>query len=286
MSVRFGFAVANSVLDVPVALADARDHFSEFGVDVDIVTFEGGGVAQQALARGEIDMLNYTGAGVAQHIGEGVEQRIVAAQQVVPYGWCLLVRDESPHRTIEDLDGARVAVSSRDAATDIHARGAAARAGVDVETVPVGGGELLTSLQNGDVAASSVYPPLRFIAEGEGWARSAFDYERLGETLPSVRVVRQTCLDEDPDEVRAVSAAITDSISFIADHRSETLDFLAETTTYDEAVREAIYDLLVTGTDETVTRDAVENACRLAEAAGVRGLPPVDSIVSDRFGSS
>ena len=55
-----------------------------------------------------------------------------------PDGWHIVVMASSPFHTIADLAGKKIGITAKGATTDFYALWAAKRAGVQVETIPLG----------------------------------------------------------------------------------------------------------------------------------------------------
>src|SRR5262245_45792069 len=188
-TVRIGLAVSNYGPYAPVYIADELGYYKENGVKVEVTAYRGGGAAQEALAAGAADIINFFPPGVALAVKKGIKEKIVGIGSATPNGWHIVVLSNSPYQAVKDLAGKKVGVTAKGSTTDFFALWAANRAGVQVETIPVGAPALIPTLKSGQIDAAVLNSPLpfRMILPGEG--RSLVDLgKEMHPTLPDVWV--------------------------------------------------------------------------------------------------
>lgn len=278
-------SVPNWVPYAPVRLAEEKGYFEAFNVDIEIKAYGGGGEAQNALASGDEDIISFNGAGMAQAVGKGVEQKIVSGEQIIPNGWTLNVNQDSDISAMADIDSKKAGVTSKGSTTDFHALGAAAEAGIEVQTVPMGASGLISGLKEGQIDASSLFPPLNFIAESDGWGTRIFEFAELGSTLPAVWVASQNAIDNKADAVEGVLKAVFKGTKYMQRNRDESLDFLESYTESPEPIRKKSYDEVLTSLTDNGSMGIaeVENTLELARTGGAEELPSADEVFTDQF---
>lgn len=145
--------------------------FAPEGVTVEVTTLPSGSEMNTALDRGDLDFATFGVVNGFVQAAEGLRTKIIgmAARQ----GAGLVVRNEAPYASVEDLVGARIGINEPsfqsllwstlldDAGLDIER---------DVEIIPLGWNDMPLALQSGDVDAymGTEPNPSRSVAEGVG----------------------------------------------------------------------------------------------------------------------
>ena len=97
-TVRIGLAVSNYGPYAPVYVAEELGYYKENGVKVEVTAYRGGGAAQEALAAGAADMINFFPPGVALAVKKGIKEKIVGIGSSTPNGWHIVVMAIRPTR--------------------------------------------------------------------------------------------------------------------------------------------------------------------------------------------
>lgn len=272
-----------------VYLAEDLGYYKEAGLSVEITTYRGGGAAQQALAAGEADIINFTPPGVALAVNKGVKEKIVGPGMPTALGWHCVVLKDSPIASPKDLAGKKVGITRKGSTTDFLALKVADRAGVSIDTIPVGWGSLIPSLKAKEVDAICIDSTLasKLLLSGEG--RSVVDLGKdLEPTLPDVWVASQSLIDDKPEVVEAWLKAMYKATAHLKANREFGLKYLKEYTEIeDDRVVEREYDIVIQGrsTAAKIPREWLESSLTLATLAGLEDLPSIDEIYTDRFES-
>ena len=270
-----------------VYLADERGYYQANGVTVEITAYRGGGAAQQALAAGEADIINYTPPGVALAVSKGVKEKIVGAGMPTPLGWHIMVGPDSAITSPADLAGKKVGVTRKGSTTDFFALWVAQKAGVEIETVPVGYGSLIPALKAGEIDAGSMSSTLsaQLLFSGEG--RSLVNLgKEMDPVLPDVWVASQEILDNRPEAVEAVLQAVYKANITLTEDREFGLSYLkAFSRIEDDRIVAHEFDEVLTGrmTDARIDPAWLESALGLARLSGLEELPAVEELYTDRF---
>jgi len=288
--VRIGFAVADDVGTAPAVAAEQLGYYKDAGLDVQLSAYRGGAAAQEAMSAGAADIISYFGAGVGLAVSKGAKEKIVGSASADALGWHVLANGKSSIRDLKDLAGKKVGITVKGSTTDMFALWAADRAGVQIQTIPLGGGALIPSLRSNQVDAIVLWPGLSYKEMETDGARSLIDLgEEMIPTLADIYVASQEMIDKRPAELRATLAAIYKALGYMKENRAWSLNFLKGYSHEDDAkVNELTFDKVVLKLpqDGAVKQEWVENSLRLAARAwDMPDLAKVDaaSLFTDDF---
>src|SRR4051794_20946987 len=110
--VRIGFA-AESLDYAPAFAAERLGLFKKHGVEAKLIVFRGGAAAQEAMSAGATDIIAYFAPAVALAASKGVREKMVGTVSAGHVGWNLIVKADSPIRTLKELDGRKVGISAK-----------------------------------------------------------------------------------------------------------------------------------------------------------------------------
>ena len=156
--VRIGLAVPSNAIYAPFYAAEKLGLFKEASLKVELTIYRGGAASQEALSAGAADMITYFGGGAGLAILKGAKEKVVAALDPSPHGWYLLVQANAPFKSVKDLEGKKVGVTVKGGTSDMFALWAADRAGIKIQTIPVGGGGMVPALKSEQVDAIAMFP--------------------------------------------------------------------------------------------------------------------------------
>lgn len=153
-TVRVGLAAVYPAYAIPYA-ANELGFYKEKNLDVQITQFRGGPATQEALASGAIDISTIAPGAAALAMAKGVQEKIVALSvPPTPEGWYILVPSASPIKSMADLNGKTVGVTQKGSLTDFWVQRAATKAGITVQTVPLGAPAVMPALKAKQVDAA------------------------------------------------------------------------------------------------------------------------------------
>jgi NitT/TauT family transport system substrate-binding protein len=274
---------------VPYEFTNARGHFADEGLDVELVYSQGGGAALQALVGGAVDYAATSLDAAVQAVAGGGDIRRFASTGRLP----LFALATSPGTAdeitdIEDLRGKTVAVSALGNADHTILLYLLDRAAVHVDDVEIAtiGTNIYDVLRVGDVDAGMVQEPALTLLQRDGGsvlvnlmeladAEEAFGgpYEFMGVS------VRTGEIEERSDEMRRLSRALEKGLE---DTRTAPVAELVDALPAEliagedrgqmeatlEAYRESLYP-----SDVTIDVDAVQRVLDSLEQAGELGAP-------------
>jgi len=247
---------ADSVDFTPAYVAQKIGLFKKANLDVQIGIFRGGAAVQEAMKAGAADLMSYFGPAVALAVSKGAKEKFVMAVLPGAAGWSCIVKADSAVKTVKDLDGKKVGISSKASTSDMAALWMAENAGITVQQIPLGAG-LAPGLRSGQVDAIvfSALTTQREVLSGR--ARLLVDVgKEMPPTLANGYVASQALIDKRPAELRATLAALLDAAAYMRANRQWTLDFLKEFAKSDDAtLNEALYKQVV----EQISADGQTN---------------------------
>ena len=275
--VRVGLAAVYPPYGITYA-AQELGYYKDADLDVQITSFSSGPVAQEALAAGAIDLITISPPGAAVAIAKGVAERIVAPTgDLTPEGWMLAVPANSPIKTLADLDGKTVGISSKASTTDFLALWAARHANIRFRTIPLGTPGVLPALKGRQVDAAVLWPLVSYHAIIDGEYRSIADFGKLMEpVLPDTWGAAMAMVKDHPDVIKRWLAANSKAIVYMQQHEDWSLAFLGRyTKESDPRVLKMTFDTIIKNMQPggEMNPQWMKNSLDLATQAGITGLP-------------
>ena len=242
--VRIGLAVPNNTIYAPFYAAESLGLYKQAGLKVEITVYRGGAASQEALTADAADMITYFGGGAGLAILKGAKEKAVSVLDPSPHGWHLEVLADSPYKSVKDLAGKKVAISVKGGTSDMLALWAAERAGINILTIPVGGGGMATALTSSQVDAVAMFPGTSLQLLTNGKARSLLDFGKdMEPTLPDIAVASQDMIDKHPERVQGVLKAFYTALNRLCTDKAFGLPFLKDfTKESDDKVNTLTYD--------------------------------------------
>jgi ABC-type nitrate/sulfonate/bicarbonate transport system substrate-binding protein len=222
---------------IPVASYNAwvtedRKIFEEEGLDVSIHRFTGGAQTIEALLAGSIDF-GYVGFGPA----------IFAAARGLPFLYvangaysdqrgaanAIIVRTDSPYKTMKDLDGKAVAVQTKGTIEHVVAEALAKKYGVKIRLVELPWQHQELALRRGDIDAASSHTPTAEYMLLKG--HRAIHWVP-GDLIPYFQIanlaVKRDYAEKNPQIVVSMVKAYIRTNRWIMDHAIEAKDIMVQ----------------------------------------------------------
>jgi NitT/TauT family transport system substrate-binding protein len=245
-AVRIGKAVTSSFPFSGLELGKEQGIWASEGIDLEISAFRGDGQLQQALTAGAIDFGLGSGPGMGYAV-KGVPARAVASIALEPRNMSIVVTNNSPVKTIDDLRGRRIGVSTAGALTDWLARRLAVDKGWGydgVEVVPLGEMRTrLAAMRSGELAASITATEESLQIQEEGAGRMLMTF---GDAVPDfhthVLFAADAMRQKKADVVKRVLRAWFKTAAFMRANRATTVRSVARTMGLSEKVVDMVYD--------------------------------------------
>jgi NitT/TauT family transport system substrate-binding protein len=224
----------------------AKGMFASEGIEAEVSVFRGDGQMQQAFAAGAIDVGLGSGPGMG-YAAKGVPAIAVAALASEPRNMSLVVMKDSPIKTVDDLKGKRIGVTTAGSLTDWLTRKLSDSKGwgpAGIEIIPMGEMRTrLAAMKSGDIAGSvnSIQETWNLVEQGQGRLLATF-----ADAVPNfhthVIYASRPLVDKNPELVRRFLRGWFKTAHYMRDNRAETVKFIAATMKISEKVIDESYD--------------------------------------------
>ena len=244
-ALRVGKAIASSFPFAGLELGKEQGIFSGENLDITISTFRGDGQLQQAFAAGALDVGVGSGPGMG-YASKGVPAHAVASLASEPRNMALVVMNPAL-KSVDDLKGKRIGVSTAGSLTEWLARAISVRKGwgaEGVEVVPMG--ETRTrnaAMKAGDLQASVTSTEEGLELQEQGVGRVLMNF---GDIVPDfhthVIFASDALIKQKPDTVRRFLRGWFKTVAFMRDNRAATIKSIAKTMNLSEKVVDMAYE--------------------------------------------
>ena len=241
---RVRIAVSNpNMPNLTVALAQKKGFFNDENLDAEIIRMNPN-VAITALATGDIDYCQLFGAVVGGAIA-GLPVRIVAG---FLDNWPMTLIAQPEYRSLKELKGKTLGISSFGATPDVGARMMLKQAGLDpekdIKVLALGSDAArLTALKQRVVDVVVISPPADSQMEKQGYKILARAYELF--SFPYLGLGTHTRKIKDrPGEIRRAIKATIRANRFIRENRDEAVGILVDWGKVERDYAYASYDAL------------------------------------------
>lgn len=224
--VRFSVSAA-SIAEVPFRIAHLKGFYRDEGIDVESI-FIRGQVGMQALLGGSVDYTSASGSTIAAAV-RGIPVKLVFIASAKPQ-FDLIAQPQI--RSVQDLKGKNVGISSRGGAIDLLTQLIVQRHGLvpnkDVISLVIGGQEdTVLALRAGRIAAALLTPPRPLILQREGFNRLAYSGDYMP-TYPSGGIgVTDEKIKTAPADIFAFVKGSVRGLQFARQNRAEAMKILA-----------------------------------------------------------
>jgi len=241
---RIRIAVSNpNMPNLTVAMAQKKGFFKEANLDAEIIRMNPN-VAITALATGDIDYCQLFGAVVGGAIA-GLPVRIVAG---FLDNWPMTLIAQPEYKSLKDLKGKTLGISSFGATPDVAARMMLKQAGVDsdkeIKILALGSDAArLAALKQRVVDVVVISPPADTQMEKQGFRILARAYELFN--FPYLGLgTHMRKIKEKPEEIRATIRATIRANRYIRDNREDAVQTLISWGKVEQEFAYASYDAL------------------------------------------
>jgi NitT/TauT family transport system substrate-binding protein len=214
--------------------------FEDAGLDVTLQPISGGPVGIQTTVAGEIDcsFANTIATVVAQTSGVPVTMAVLSSA-LGDESNLIVVREDSPIRSIEDLDGATIGVNTTNNIGDVAFYNLLDGKGIDIDVqfVEVPFGEMIDGVKGGSIDATHVPEPFRSAALAAGLRPVADLTEKPNEDLPAAAFVcGDQFVQKNPNTTRAFAEALYAAGADMVDREADVRSWLPGVAGVPEAV--------------------------------------------------
>jgi NitT/TauT family transport system substrate-binding protein len=210
---------------LPIRMAIDLGLFTRENIDVEFLTFKGGGIAIQALVGGSIDLCTCATDHIVRLANRNIDGRILVGIDRFLTN-ALIVPSDSSFTDLASLRGRRIGVSAPGSYSDNTLRWAIKTAGLDPDNdfviVGVGhGSSARAALQTGRIDAVMLPTPdvLDFTSGTSGRYKILIDWRNVDHSGQAI-LGRRKWIDADPVRARAVVRAIVEAERLIQSDRA------------------------------------------------------------------
>jgi NitT/TauT family transport system substrate-binding protein len=224
--VRVGKAQGNAWTFLPVDVGMAQGLFAGQGLDIEVADLGGDAKIQQALVAGSIDIGLGSGPGMA-FLAKGSPAIAVAAFAGPPRNIAAIVLADSPIRTVADLKGKVIAVSTVGSLSDWLARQMAIQEGwgrSGIQTASLGAiPASIAALKTKQVDAVVLSTEVGFALEERNEGRVLVSMDRYApDFITHVVFAQKSSVASNPGLVQRFLKAFFAAIAFMKTHKDET----------------------------------------------------------------
>ena len=288
--VKVGQPQAGTFQFVPLQVGNETGIFAKLGLEVEVTSFGGGPRVQQALTAGSIDFAVGSGPELA-FIVKGAPEIGVAAIADAPYSVVLTVLKDGPVKSVADLKGRTVSVSSKGSLTDWLGRELNRRQGWSADGIkiaPLGTTSAQTAaLKTRQIDGMIVEVNSGYRLEEDGSGKILVQFGELLKTFHIyVLYARRDFAEKSPEAVRAMVAGWLESVAWMHANRERTIDIVQRSAEVSKAVATRGYDELMGMFNRTGRFDpeALKVLSRsFVEMGMLPAEPDMSTLVTDKF---
>ncbi len=288
--VRLGKAVPNSFAFGAAEVGIQAKIFEQEGIDLQVLSFAGDARVQQALTADSIDVAVGSGPGLGFR-AKGVPAIGVAAMYGPPTNLSLTVGANSPIKTIADLKGKRIGVTTAGSLTDWLTRELSRQQGwgsdgIKVEALGSAQGRL-ASMARGDLDGVVIESANGFELEEQGKGRNLLLFGDIAQHFYThVIFATDAMIAKRPDLLKRFLRGWFKTIAFMRANKDFTVKSEMKTVDVRESVASKIYDTQIgsfssDGAWDPAAIDVIRNS--LKDLGILDRVPEAKSIYNDMF---
>jgi NitT/TauT family transport system substrate-binding protein len=248
-TIRLGKSVPFAWTFTPVEIGIEEGIWAKNGLTLEVSSFGGDAKMQQAMAAGALDLALGSGPSMG-FLAKGVPAKGVAAFAGAPYSMGVVVRYDSPMRTVADMKGKRFGVTTVGSLTDWMLKRVAMTEGwqpTDVTAVALGTVDAFTAaLKTGQVDGLIIGPEVGFALEEIKQGRNMLDLAGYApDFITHVIFARQEMIDQHPEVVQRFVDAWFETIAFVKANKAKSVEIAARVLGRSIDVMDRNYDIQI-----------------------------------------
>jgi ABC-type nitrate/sulfonate/bicarbonate transport system substrate-binding protein len=287
---RVGKAVAFAWTFTPLDVGIQTGIFAKHGLEIEASDATGDAKLQQALTADSLDVGIGSGPGMA-FMAKGVPAKAVAAMAGVPRNMAVMVGYNSTAKTVDDLKGKKLGVTTVGSLTDWIGKRINTLKGWGAEgitTVPIGGmpparAAIKTGQIDGYIGALETGYALE---EAKEWRVITTATPFVDDFITHVFFVREDVIAKRPEAVRAFLKGWFETIVFMKANKDKTVEITSKVLNLSPAVISRAYDeqIPIFSTDGTFDPKAVTALKQsFIEMGLLKGIPDDKVMFTTQF---
>ncbi len=238
-----------NLVHIPPYLAKDLGYFKEEGLDVEIISFEGGVGSLRVVIAGQVDLALTSGDPPLRARAQGAPVRLIYSSS--PRLEAVLTV-QGDIKELKDLKGRKIGIQEPNGFADIFSRRALAKAGLkptDAQFISTSTAGRVPALVTGqvDTGVMHVEQAIRASKRKPTLHNIMNFWEAFPDALYNVFVTNEKKLQEDPEAITAFIRAVMKANRFMYQNREKTLDAAVEFTGYSREELEPAFDQLIKG---------------------------------------
>lgn len=248
-TLRVGKAGRDAFSFVPTDIGAQTGLFKKHGIDVTISSFGGDARVQQAMTADGIDIGLGSGPGLA-FVVKGSPVKGIAAMADSPLTFALVVRNDDSIKTLDDLKGKKVGVSTVGSVTGWLVGETARQKGWGydgMELTPVGDDAsrvAAVKTKSIDGAVVNLAVAFNFVQRGDGRVLLLFG-DLLKDFHVHVIFATDKAIATRPEALRKFLAGWLETIAFMRKEKAKTIEIARHVMGTDEPTTARIYDAMM-----------------------------------------
>jgi NitT/TauT family transport system substrate-binding protein len=247
--IHVGNAGRESFSFTPANIGKELGIFAKHGLDLDIAGFGGDAKLQQAMAANAVDIGLGSGPGLA-FIAKGAPVKGIAAMAGQPLIFAMVVRADGAVKTIDDLKGRKVAISTVGSATNWLMNEVSRQHGWGFDgftQIPIGENSArIAALKSGavDACVVDIGSALNFVARGDGRILMRFG-DVAKHFIMHVIFATDTAIAQKPTTLTAFLGGWFETIAFMRANKAKSVAIAMTVMGTDATTTSGIYDELM-----------------------------------------
>jgi NitT/TauT family transport system substrate-binding protein len=288
--VRLGKAVPNSFAFGATEVGIEAKIFEAEGIEVEVTSFRGDAQLQQALAAGSLDVGLGSGPGLGFR-AKGAPAIGVAAMYGPPANLALVLPFGSPIRTIADLKGKRIGVTTAGSLTDWLVRELSRQQGWGSDGIQILAlGQMqarLAAIQRGELDGMVIEAATGYELEEAGKAKNFLLFGDIAKDFYThVIFATDDLIEKRPDLLRRFLRGWFKTIAFMRAHQDFAVASEAKTIEVKPSIAAKIYDAQISGFSAAgawnpAAIDVIRHS--LKELGILSVVPEAKAIYNDQF---
>lgn len=277
-----GKASPTAIAMMPLEVGLREGIYQKHGIDLKLIDFEGGGKMHQGMAAGAVDIGVGAGPELA-FVAKGSPELAIANVAGPPLFIGIMVPQDSPIHSVDQLKGKKIGVSSQNSMTYWMALELARHKGWGpdgVTPVTIGGqfAAIIAAFRTHQIDAevSSTANAFQLELKKEGRLLiPVSDY--LGNMGADMIFASKRVIESNPDAIRRFLAAWFETVDFMRHHHAEAIKIIASVTGLDPEVqkREFEQSMPMFNEDGKFDKELLDNLERSFTTLKLLDHPPV-----------
>ncbi len=289
-TIRLGKAVPNSFAFGATEVGIEAKIFEAEGLDIAVSSFRGDAQMQQALAAGSLDVGLGSGPGLGFRV-KGAPMIGVAAMYGAPRNLALLIPAKSPIKSVAELKGKRIGVTTAGSLTDWVVRELSRQQGWGsngIVIAPLGQMQArLAAMDRGELDGSVQEAANGYELEESGRTRNLILFgDIVKHFYTHVIFATNDMVDNRPELLRRFLRAWFRTVAFMKENREFTVKSEQRTLDVRQSIVEKIYDAQMVGfsADGAWDPEAIDVIrSSLKELGILPAIPDAKALYTDKF---